>query len=269
MRQNMKLMILDGNSIVNRAFYGVRQLNAPDGTPTNAVYGFLAILRRLLDEQKPDAVCVSFDLKAPTFRHKAYDAYKAQRKAMPEELAVQMPLLKETLDAMGIRRYELEGYEADDILGTAAAVCEKDGWQCVIVTGDKDSLQLITDTTCVCNVKTRMGQTETTVYTPELFREEYGFEPVRMVDLKALMGDSSDNIPGVPGIGEKTAMDLVRRYGTVDAIYNGLASLDIKDGVRKKLAAGEESARKSYWLATICRDIPIEFVPEENVWNNS
>ena len=265
----MKLMILDGNSIVNRAFYGVRQLNAPDGTPTNAVYGFLAILRRLLDEQKPDAVCVSFDLKAPTFRHKAYDAYKAQRKAMPEELAVQMPLLKETLDAMGIRRYELEGYEADDILGTAAAVCEKDGWQCVIVTGDKDSLQLITDTTCVCNVKTRMGQTETTVYTPELFREEYGFEPVRMVDLKALMGDSSDNIPGVPGIGEKTAMDLVRRYGTVDAIYNGLASLDIKDGVRKKLAAGEESARKSYWLATICRDIPIEFVPEENVWNNS
>ncbi len=269
MRHNMKLMILDGNSIVNRAFYGVRQLNAPDGTPTNAVYGFLAILRRLLDGQKPDAVCVSFDLKAPTFRHRAYEAYKAQRKAMPEELAVQIPLLKEALDAMGVRRYELEGYEADDILGTVAAVCERDGWQCVIVTGDKDSLQLVTETTSVCNVKTRMGQTETTLYTPEVFRAEYGFEPAQIVDLKALMGDSSDNIPGVPGIGEKTAMELVRRYGTVNKIYENLASLDIKEGVRKKLAAGEESAGTSYWLATICRDIPLEFIPEENIWNNS
>lgn len=264
----MKLMILDGNSIVNRAFYGVRQLNAPDGTPTNAIYGFLAILQRLLDEQKPDAVCVSFDLKAPTFRHKAYEGYKAQRKGMPEELAVQMPLLKETLDAMGIRRYELEGYEADDILGTAAAVCERTGWECVIVTGDKDSLQLITDTTSVCNVKTRMGQTETTVYTPEVFREEYGFAPLRMVDLKALMGDSSDNIPGVPGVGEKTAMDLIRRYDTIEAIFADLNALDIKDGVRKKLASGEESARMSFWLATILRDIPLEFNPEENIWNN-
>ena len=263
----MKLMILDGNSIVNRAFYGVRQLNAPDGTPTNAIYGFLAILQRLLDEQKPDAVCVSFDLKAPTFRHKAYDGYKAQRKGMPEELAAQMPLLKETLDAMGIRRYELEGYEADDILGTAAAVCEKTGWECVIVTGDKDSLQLVTDTTSVCNVKTRMGQTETTVYTPAVFREEYGFEPIRMVDLKALMGDSSDNIPGVPGIGEKTAMDLIQRYDTLDAIYADLNALDVKDGARKKLAAGEESARMSFWLATILRDIPLTFKPEENIWN--
>lgn len=269
MRHNMKLMILDGNSIVNRAFYGVRQLNAPDGTPTNAVYGFLAILRRLLDGQKPDAVCVSFDLKAPTFRHRAYEAYKAQRKAMPEELAVQIPLLKEALDAMGVRRYELEGYEADDILGTVATVCERDGWQCVIVTGDKDSLQLVTETTSVCNVKTRMGQTETTLYTPEVFRAEYGFSPAQIVDLKALMGDSSDNIPGVLGVGEKTAMELVRRYGTVNKIYENLASLDIKEGVRKKLAAGEESAGTSYWLATIRRDVPIEFTPEENIWSNN
>ena len=242
----MKLMILDGNSIVNRAFFGVRQLNAPDGTPTNAVYGFLAILQRLLDEQQPDALCVSFDLKAPTFRHRAYEGYKAQRKGMPEELAVQMPILKEMLDDMGVRRYELEGYEADDILGTAAAVCEKEGWDCVIVTGDKDSLQLVSDTTSVCNVKTRMGQTETILYTPERFREEYGFEPARMVDLKALMGDSSDNIPGVPGVGEKTALELLRRCGSLDAIYEHLDTLEIKDGVRRKLAAGEESARLSY-----------------------
>lgn len=265
----MKLMILDGNSIVNRAFYGVRPLSAPDGTPTNAVYGFLAILQRMLDEQEPEAVCVSFDLKAPTFRHKACNFYKAQRKPMPEELAVQMPLLKETLDAMGIRRYEIEGFEADDILGTAAAVCERSGWDCVVVTGDKDSLQLVSETTSVCNVKTVRGQTETILYTPESFRAEYGFAPAQMVDLKALMGDSSDNIPGVPGIGEKTALDLVRRYGTVDKIYSSLAALDIKDGVRKKLTEGEASARQSYWLATIVRDVPLHFCPEENIWNNS
>lgn len=265
----MKLMILDGNSIVNRAFYGVRPLNAPDGTPTNAVYGFLAILQRLLEEQKPEALCVSFDLKAPTFRHKKYDGYKAQRKGMPEELAAQMPLLKETLDAMGIRRYELEGYEADDILGTAASVCEKQNWDCVIVTGDKDSLQLISDTTTVCNVKTRMGQTETILYTPARFREEYGFAPAQMVDLKALMGDASDNIPGVPGVGEKTAMSLIQRYGTIDAIYSELDTLDIKEGIRGKLRSGEESARMSYWLATIVRDVPLDFNPDENRWDHS
>ena len=265
----MKLMILDGNSIVNRAFYGVRPLTAPDGTPTNAVFGFLNILQRMLDEQSPDAVCVSFDRKEPTFRHKAYDGYKAQRKGMPEELAAQMPVLKDILDAMGIRRYELVGYEADDILGTVAAICTQQGWDCVVVTGDKDSLQLIGDHTTVCNVKSRMGQTETINYTPAVFREEYGFEPPLMVDLKALMGDSSDNIPGVPGIGEKTALELVRRYGTIDNIYANLEALDIKEAVRRKLAAGEESARKSYWLATILCQAPIQFVPEENLWNRN
>lgn len=261
-------MILDGNSIVNRAFYGVRQLNAPDGTPTNGIYGFLAILRKLLDGEKPEAVCVSFDLKAPTFRHLRYDGYKAQRKGMPEELAVQMPLLKETLDAMGIKRLELEGYEADDILGTVGKKCEALGWDCRIVTGDKDSFQLITDTTHICHVKSRMGQTETKEYTPELFREEYGFDPVHIVDLKALMGDSSDNIPGVPGVGEKTAMDLIQRYTTVDRIYSELDTLEIKEGARKKLREGEESARLSYELATICTEAPIDFSPDDCLWNN-
>ena len=265
----MKLMILDGNSIVNRAFFGVRPLNAPDGTPTNAVFGFAAILQRLLDEQKPDAVCVSFDLKAPTFRHRSYPAYKAQRKGMPEELAVQMPLLKELLDDLGIHRYELEGYEADDILGTVASICEQQNWNCIIVTGDKDSLQLVSDSTSVCNVKSRMGQTETIMYTPERFREEYGFDPIRMVDLKALMGDSSDNIPGVPGIGEKTAMDLVQRFGSIDNIYSRLDELEIKEGVRKKLREGEKSARMSYWLATIFREVPMSFAPGGNLWNKN
>ncbi len=264
----MKLMILDGNSIVNRAFFGVRPLNAPDGTPTNAIFGFLNILQRMLDEQKPDAVCVSFDRREPTFRHKAYDGYKAQRKGMPEELAQQMPVLKETLDAMGIRRYEMAGYEADDILGTVSVKCAEMGWDCVVVTGDKDSLQLITDTTTVCNVKTRMGSPETINYTPEVFREEYGFDPPQMVDLKALMGDSSDNIPGVPGVGEKTAMELVRKYGTVENIYADLNALDVKEGVRKKLAAGEESARRSYWLATILKEVPMDFDPAENRWDH-
>lgn len=263
----MKLMILDGNSIVNRAFYGVRPLTAPDGTPTNAIFGFLSIFQRIYDEIKPDAVAVSFDLKAPTFRHRACDSYKATRKPMPEELAAQMPLLKETLDAMGIRRYELEGYEADDILGTTARICEEKGWECSVVTGDKDSLQLISDKTIVCNVKTARGQTETIMYTPARFFEEYGFEPKLMVDLKALMGDSSDNIPGVPGIGEKTALDLIRRFGSVEEIYKSLPELDIKEGVRKKLAAGEESARQSYWLATILREVPMEFDPQDDVWN--
>ena len=265
----MKCMILDGNSIVNRAFYGIRMLTAPDGTPTNAVYGFLAILQRLLDEQKPDALCVSFDRREPTFRHLADADYKATRHPMPEELAAQMPILKETLDAMGVRRYELAGYEADDILGTVSVQCEKAGWDCVIVTGDKDSLQLVTEHTTVCHVKSRLGQTETILYTPERFREEYGFAPKGMVDLKALMGDSSDNIPGVPGVGEKTALELVRRYGSIDAIYAGLSALDVKEGVRKKLAAGEESARKSYWLATILCEVPMAFDPEENRWDQS
>ena len=264
----MKLMILDGNSIINRAFYGIRMLNAPDGTPTNAVYGFLSTFRRVFDLAQPQAVCVAFDVHAPTFRHEQYALYKAQRKPMPEELAVQMPLLKQTLDYMGVRRLELAGWEADDLLGTVARRCEVAGWTCDVVTGDKDSLQLITDSTHVFNVKTRMGQTDTIEYTPERFREEYGFDPIRMIDLKALMGDSSDNIPGVPGIGEKTAKDLLVRFGTVADIYRDLDALDIKPGVRKKLTEGRESAQLSFDLATIRTDAPIDFALDSAVWDH-
>ena len=264
----MKLMILDGNSIINRAFYGIRMLNAPDGTPTNAVYGFLSTVRRDFDLAQPQAVCVAFDVHAPTFRHVQYALYKAQRKPMPEELAVQMPLLKQTLDYMGVRRLELAGWEADDLLGTVARRCESAGWTCDVVTGDKDSLQLITDSTHVFNVKNRMGQTDTIEYTPERFREEYGFDPIRMIDLKALMGDSSDNIPGVPGIGEKTAKDLLVRFGTVADIYRDLDALDIKPGVRRKLTEGRESAQLSFDLATIRTDAPVDFALESAVWDH-
>ncbi|MBR4953483.1 MAG: DNA polymerase I [Oscillospiraceae bacterium] len=262
----MKLMLIDGNSIVNRAFYGIRMLNAPDGTPTNGIYGFITILQRLLDEEKPDSLCVTFDVHAPTFRHLDYDGYKAQRKGMPDELRVQMPILKEVLDAMGIMRIEKEGFEADDLIGTLAGKCEREGGECVIVTGDKDSFQLITDKITVKHVKTRMGQTETVNYTPARFAEEYGFEPIKMIDLKALMGDTSDNIPGVAGIGEKTALDLVQRFESLDNIYENIDTIDVKDGVRKKLREGEEMARKSFWLATIVTDAPVETELADTKW---
>ncbi|MGE4485263.1 MAG: DNA polymerase I [Oscillospiraceae bacterium] len=261
----MKLMVIDGNSIVNRAFYGIRTLSTKDGTPTNAVYGFLNILQKLLNDEQPEALCVAFDLRAPTFRHEKFEAYKAQRKGMPDELAVQIPILKDVLDAMNINRLELTGYEADDLIGTVAKKSEEYGWECVVVTGDKDSFQLITDKTHVYHVKSRMGQTETKQYDVPAFMEEYGFEPPKMVDLKALMGDASDNIPGVAGVGEKTAMDLIRRFGTVNSIYENLGTLDIKDTVKNKLVSGRDSADMSYDLATICRDAPIEFDPEDNI----
>jgi len=261
----MKLLAIDGNSIVNRAFFGIRHLSASDGTPTNAIYGFLAILQRLITEESPDALCVTFDLPAPTFRHERYSEYKAHRKSMPEELAVQMPILKDVLDAMNIKRYELVGWEADDLLGTLAKVCEKDGWECIIVTGDKDALQLVTDKTRVKHIKTKGGQTETNDYTPDVFIEEYGFEPEMIIDLKALMGDSSDNIPGVAGVGEKTALELVRRFGRLVNIYENLDELDIKDTLRNKLSAGKESADLSYELAEIHTDAPFDFSPSDSI----
>ena len=260
----MKLMVIDGNSLVNRAFYGVRTLTTRDGTPTNAVFGFLNIYLKLLADEKPDALCVTFDRKEPTFRHLKYDGYKAQRKAMPEELAAQMPILKQVLDALNVPRYELAGWEADDLIGTIAGACTAAGWSCVAVTGDKDSFQLIGPATAVRHVKTRMGQTETVLYDERRFEEEYGFAPPFMVDLKALMGDSSDNIPGVPGVGEKTAMDLLHRFGSLKGVYAAIDSPDIRDAVRKKLTAGRESAELSYDLATIRCDAPIAFDPEEN-----
>ena len=259
----MKLMVLDGNSIVNRAFYGIRLLSTQDGLYTNAVYGFLTILQRLVDEEQPDALCVTFDLKAPTFRHLAYDGYKATRHGMPEELAMQMPVLKEVLDAMNIPRYQLEGWEADDLLGTISRKCEAAGWECAIVTGDKDSLQLITDHTKVKLVSTRMGQTTTKDMTPDSFREAYGFDPIHMIDLKSLMGDSSDNIPGVKGVGEKTAVGLIQKYGSMEAIYADFDNVELKPAMRKKLDEGREMAKLSYDLATIRCDAPIDFKPED------
>ena len=235
----MKLMAIDGNSIINRSFYGIRPLSTRDGLYTHAVFGFLTTLLRLREEERPDAVCVTFDVHAPTFRHTADAAYKATRKPMPEELRMQMPVLKEVLDALNIPRYELEGWEADDLLGTISRKCEAAGWECVVVTGDKDSLQLITDLTRVKLVSTRMGQTTTKNMTEEAFRAEYGFAPIHMIDLKALMGDTSDNIPGVPGVGEKTALDLIRKYESIDALYERMPDIDAKPAAVKKLAAGE------------------------------
>lgn len=260
----MKLMVIDGNSIINRAYYGIRPLTTRDGLYTHAVFGFLTTLLRLKAEEQPDALCVTFDVHAPTFRHTADESYKATRKGMPEELAMQMPVLKEVLDALNIPRYELAGWEADDLIGTISRKCEAAGWDCVAVTGDKDSLQLITDRTKVKLVSTRMGQTTTKDMTPETFREAYGFDPIHMIDLKALMGDSSDNISGVPGIGEKTAMELVQKYGSIDTLYAKLPDIEAKPAALRKLTEGEEAARHSYWLATIVTDAPLEFDPADN-----
>ncbi len=267
-----KLMVLDGNSIVNRAFYGVSQnLTTRAGQPTNAILGFMNILNKLLEEERPDALCVTFDRKAPTFRHLSYEGYKAQRKGMPDELASQLPLLKDILAAMHIPMYELDGWEADDLIGTISKQDTAAGWSTTVVTGDKDSLQLISDLTTVKLVSTRMGQTTTKEMTPDSFRAEYGFDPIHIIDLKSLMGDSSDNIPGVKGVGEKTAMALVQRYGSLDALYGAMPAPEMapgipaKPGVVQKLADGAQDARMSYDLATIRTDAPIDFHPEDNL----
>lgn len=259
----MKLLAIDGNSIINRAFYGVRLLTTKDGRYTNAVYGFINILNKLLESENPDGVAVAFDLKAPTFRHKKYDAYKAGRKGMPAELAEQMPVMKEWLRLAGYTCIECEGYEADDILGTLARICEENGDECVIATGDRDSLQLISDKTRVLLTATKMGRPEIINYDKAALKEKYGLTPPEMIELKSLMGDSSDNIPGVAGVGEKTAADLISRFHSIDFIYGGLDTLDIKDSVRKKLADGRESAYLSRELGTICRTAPIAVGTED------
>ncbi|MDR1116925.1 MAG: DNA polymerase I [Oscillospiraceae bacterium] len=251
-------MVLDGNSLINRAFYGIRLFSNKEGLYTNAVYGFVNILLKLMEEERPDGICVAFDTRAATFRAERYEQYKATRTGMPEELAVQMPVLKETLDAMNIVRLELDGYEADDILGTLARIVEESGNEGVVVTGDRDSLQLVSERIKVKLVTTSMGQSRTTDYTPEVFAAEYGFAPEKLVDLKALMGDSSDNIPGVAGIGKKTAGDLVCRFGSIESIYADLDTLDIKPAVRGKLEAGRDMAYLSYELATIDKNVPVD-----------
>ncbi len=254
----MKLLCIDGNSLINRAFYGIKLLTTKNGQYTNAVYGFINILHRLEELEKPDGVVVAFDLKAPTFRHLKYDAYKAGRKGMPDELHSQMPLLKEWLDLAGYVRLECEGYEADDILGTLARLCEESGNECVISTGDRDSLQLVSDKTRVLLAATKMGKPEIIDYTVHALFEKYGLTPCEMIELKALMGDSSDNIPGVAGVGEKTATDLISRFHSIDFIYDNLDTLEIKDGVRLKLANGKDSAFLSRELGTICKTAPID-----------
>ncbi|MCI5739262.1 MAG: DNA polymerase I [Ruminococcus sp.] len=253
----MKLLVLDGNSILNRAFYGIKLLTTKDGRYTNAIYGFMNILMKLEDEVTPDAVAVTFDLKAPTFRHKLYDGYKANRKGMPAELAEQMPVLKELLSALGYKIVTKEGFEADDIIGTLSAHIDTDD-RCYIATGDRDSLQLVRENVQVLLASTKMGRAETNVYDIARIQAEYGVTPRQMIDIKALMGDSSDNIPGVAGIGKKTAEDLVQRFGSVDRIYADIETLDIKPGVRQKLLDGRDMAYLSYKLGTIDLDAPVD-----------
>ena len=249
-----KLLVVDGNSILNRAFYGIRPLTAGDGTPTNAVYGFVTILKKHLDSLSPDYLACAFDLKAPTFRHKMYDGYKATRKPMPEDLAVQLPWAKKVAAAMGFTVIECEGWEADDVLGTIAAMGDReDDVHSYILTGDRDSLQLITEKTSVILVKTK----EDIVYDPARFFEDYGVTPEQFVDVKALMGDSSDNIPGVPGIGEKTALKLIAACGGLDGLYADENMGGAGKSAKEKLCAGKDSAYMSQKLAKISREAPV------------
>ncbi len=248
-----KILAVDGNSILNRAFYGVRPLSTKEGLPTNALFGMVNILEKNLESVKPDYCAIAFDLKAPTFRHEFYEAYKAGRKPMPEELATQLPLAKETAKALGFVPLELAGYEADDILGTLAAMAEREDCEAYILTGDRDALQLISDRVHILLAT----NTDTVRFGREQFREKYGVDPTQFVDVKALMGDSSDNIPGVPGIGEKTALKLIAEHGSLQGVYRDLPEAELTPSVRRKLTEGEESAFLSQRLATICREVPL------------
>ncbi len=261
----MKLLILDGNSVINRAFFGVKPLTTRTGLYTNAIFGFLNILERMEKEEQPDGVCVAFDLHGPTFRHLRYDGYKATRHGMPEELAQQMPVMKDILRAMNIPIYACQGWEADDVIGTVGKICGNNGWECVIVTGDRDSLQLIDDHVHVKLVITKGGQTNATLYDEKLFREEYGFAPKKLIDLKALMGDSSDTSPGGAGVGPKTAGELLKKYGSLDGVYENVEDPSIRPKLREKLVSGKENAYLSYELATIRPEAPIDFAPEDTL----
>lgn len=253
-----KLMIIDGNSIINRAFYGLQGsqlLATTDGLHTNAIFGFLNILNKFLVEEKPEYLCVAFDLKAPTFRHLEFSGYKAKRKGMPPELAEQMPVMKEVLDAMNIKRLEFEGFEADDIIGSISQCAQQQNMEVVIITGDRDSLQLASESTRILMPVTKAGKTETEAYDAEGVMTRYGVTPLQFIDVKGLMGDQSDNIPGVPGIGEKTAIDLIKTFGSLDSIYENIEKVE-KKGVREKLEANKELAFLSRRIATIDRNMP-------------
>nr|WP_316622799.1 DNA polymerase I [uncultured Ruminococcus sp.] len=251
----MKLLVVDGNSILNRAFYGIKPLTTKDGMFTNAIYGFLTMFERMKADVQPDAVAIAFDLKAKTFRHKAYDLYKANRKGMPEELHMQMAPLKELLTDLGYRLVTCEGYEADDILGTLSKTCADTGNTCVVATGDRDSLQLVNDRVSVRLAKNLNG---TMLYTPEVVQEEYGVEPKKLIEIKAIQGDSSDNIPGVAGIGPKGATELIQKYGDVKYIYDHLDELDIKPGMRAKLEKSKDNCFMSRMLGEICLTAPVD-----------
>lgn len=259
MAESKKLLIVDGNSILNRAYYGIRPLTAPDGTPTNAVYGFLNILLKYLEEEAPDYLGVAFDLKGPTFRHKMFDGYKAQRKPAPEDFLVQIPLMKEILRAMDCKCIELEGYEADDIIGTVSRICDESGVKCSVLTGDKDDLQLASDNTVIKLVITRMGSTTTTPYNGDAVVERFGVTPAEYIDVKGLMGDPSDNIPGVKGVGEKTAFSLIQKYKSIENIYDNIDEIEVTNSVRTKLKNDRDMAYLSKTLASIVRDVPIDF----------
>jgi len=261
----MNILVIDGNSIVNRAFYGVRPLSTRDGRPTHAIYGFMTMLGKIMEDTQPDSVAVAFDMRAPTFRHLKYAGYKAKRKGMPEELASQMQPLKDLLSALGYRIVTAEGWEADDILGTIAEAARRRGDTCVIATGDRDTLQLVGGGVTVRLLSTQQGRPTATVYDEAAIKEKYGVEPPLLLDTKAIQGDASDNIPGVPGIGEKGALDLVSRFGTLDKIYENIDSPDIKAGTRKKLQEGKESAELSRWLGEVRTDAPVATDPAEYV----
>lgn len=249
----MKLLLIDGNSIMNRAFYGIRMLTGPNGVPTNALTGFMNIYLKLIKEEKPDRICAAFDLRAPTFRHKIYSEYKGTRHAMPDELAAQMPLIKDILRALGVAIVEKEGFEADDIIGTLSRAAFDQGMDCVITTGDRDSFQLVND-----KVTVRLASNKEDVfYTPAKIREVYGVEPKEMLEVKALMGDSSDNIPGVAGVGEKTALGLIQKYHNIKYIFDNIQLIDVSKGVRAKLENGKESAELSRTLGEICLSAPV------------
>lgn len=263
-----KLIVVDGNSIVNRAFYGImgsKLLQTADGTYTNAVYGFLAILFKELEEIKPDYMAIAFDLKAPTARHKMYEGYKATRKGMPDELASQMPILKNVIRAMNITIIEKEGYEADDILGTLSRMGEKEGLDVVLLTGDRDSFQLATDKVSIYIPHTKAGKTETDIYDKKKVLEVYGVEPKQMIEVKGLQGDTSDNIPGVPGIGEKTALEIVKKYGTIEKLYKAIedGTDTLRGKQREKIIENKDLAILSKTLGTINLETPVDVTIEE------
>ncbi len=272
-----RLVLIDGNSIMNRAFYGImsnKMLTTSDGTYTNAVYGFLTILFKIQEDLNPDYLAVAFDLKGPTKRHEIYSEYKANRHGMPDELAIQMPIIKDILNAMNVKIVEKQGYEGDDIIGTLSKMAEEQKIDVTILSGDRDNFQLVSDKVTVRIPRTKMGKTENEDYDKNRVIEEYGLDPIQLIEVKGLMGDTSDNIPGVPGIGEKTALSIIRHYKTIENLYNEVENnenlIDIKGKLKEKILENKELAILSKELGTIDRNAHLEEKIEDlkvNEWN--